>query len=167
MGQKLHVSFFDLGTHRQMDPFCSGNNFCLIYPCIIFVLLFSALFSMVACYNFLDAFAFNLSVSIFIYLYIYCITLTEWKAQSLFTPSCSSLWCRHGLQANSYCLVLHINMLIIRRILLASWGDKGVWIVYQRTLWLDSHQQARLSPQPPDVCGVNHLCPLQFPLPLT
>ena len=36
-------------------------------------------------------------------------------------PSCSSLLCFHGLQADSFCLVLYVDRFIIRGILLAAW----------------------------------------------
>lgn len=47
----------------------------------------------------------------------YSLFATEWNARYL-TSSWSSIQCSHGLQANSFCWVLHIDMLIIRGILL-------------------------------------------------
>lgn len=47
------------------------------------------------------------------------------KCLVFLTPSWSSLLCSQGLQANSSCFVLHTYMLIIREILLMTWGDKG------------------------------------------
>lgn len=62
------------------------------------------------------------------------------KGSASLAASCSSLCCSHGFPANSFCMVLHIDMLIIRGMPLApcilqdsqsltkkcpSWGDKG------------------------------------------
>ena len=43
------------------------------------------------------------------------------KCLASLTPPCLSLLCSHGLQVNSFWLVLHIDMLIIRGILLVAW----------------------------------------------
>lgn len=43
------------------------------------------------------------------------------KDSASLTTSCWSLLCFHRLQANSFCFVLHADMLIIRGILLAAW----------------------------------------------
>lgn len=49
------------------------------------------------------------------------MVLNKVKYSVPLTPSCSSLHCSHSLQANSLCFVLHVDTLIIRGILLASW----------------------------------------------
>ena len=53
-----------------------------------------------------------------------CVPRTG-KCPVSLNPCCPSLYCSHGLQANTLCLVLHTDVLIISQILLAAWGDKG------------------------------------------
>lgn len=48
------------------------------------------------------------------------------------TPSCLRLLHSHGLQANVFCLVLHIDMLIIKEFCLWLYEKRKVYIVYRR-----------------------------------